>query len=145
MAKNVTEVLFLRNGYNYDRDAVSLECGVGPGEEPARTQQSFAEDADINTIVRRFGLTGQLPNGVAVPQSGDFSGVTDFQSALNLVLDAQAAFLEVPGELRARFNHDPAQFIAFVEDPVNREEAMKLGFITRPVELTRTGEEVPKV
>jgi len=137
--------MFLRSSFNYDRDEASWESGIGPGEEPSKTQQSFAVESDINTIVKRFGLTGQLPNGIAMPQSGDFSGVTDFQDALNLVLAAEAAFLEVPGDLRARFEHDPGRFMSFVEDPANREECIKLGFITRPAEVTRTGEEVAKL
>lgn len=137
--------VFLRAAFNYDADQVSAECGVGPGEEPSRTQQSFAEEADINTIVRRFGLTGQLPNGIAMPQSGDFSQVVDFQSALNVVRQAEEAFLEVPGEVRARFNHDPGVLMAFLDDASNRDEAIRLGLIARPVEVDRTGEVVKPV
>jgi hypothetical protein len=136
--------MFLRSAFNYDADAVSLETAFVPGDEPSRTQQSFAEESDINTIVRRFGLTGQLPNGIAMPQSGDFSKVVDFQSALNVIRMAEEAFLEVPGETRARFNHDPAQLMAFLEDVGNRDEAIRLGLIARPAELDRTGVEVVK-
>jgi len=133
----------LRAPYNYDPDAVSLENGLDVGPESA-TQQQFAEEADINTIVRRFGLTGELPNGIHMPQSGDFTATTDFQTAMNLVRQAEEAFLEIPGEVRARFNHDPAQVIQFLEDPSNRDEAVRLGFIEKPPEMTRTGEEAPK-
>jgi len=135
----------VRSAFDYDSDAVSLETGIGPGEEPSKTQQQFLEDSDINTIVRRFGLTGALPNGVAIPQSGDFTGVSDFQTALNLVRDAEAAFLQVPAATRARFGHDPAALIAFVEDVGNREEAIKLGLIPKPAEVARDGTPVVAV
>lgn len=132
-------------GFNsYDADAVSRETGTGPGDEPSRTQQQFAEEVDINTIVRRFGLTGELPNGIAMPLSGDFSDAPDFQTAMNLIKQAEAAFLEIPGEVRARFSHDPAKVIEFMEDAKNRDEAIRLGFIEKPVEKDREGVDVVK-
>lgn len=134
--------VFLRTPYNYDMDEVSKETGVDRGDEPSMTQQQFAEEVDINTIVRRFGLTGELPNGINMPQSGDFTDAPDFQTALNLVRQAEEAFLDIPAETRARFNNDPARVIAFMEDATNKEEAIKLGFIERPPEKDRQGEPV---
>lgn len=120
-------------GYSEDRPAISKEFGLSCPAEDSVVQQSFAEECDINTIVKRFGLTGQLPDVVAVPRSGDFTGVTDFHSAMNLVIEAEAAFMTIPGELRRRFNHDPAEFLAFVEDPANGDEMLKMGLRVAPV------------
>lgn len=120
--------VFVRSPYNYDRDAVSHETGLAC-DDPSRTQQQFLEEADINTIVRQFGLTGQLPQDLAVPQSGDFSNVVDFQSAMNVVRAAEESFMELPGEIRARFANDPGRFLAFVNDESNRDEAVKLGIV----------------
>lgn len=58
--------MFLRAPFNYDTDKASLEAGSSRPIDPdtgeiiddGMTQQSFAEEVDINTIVRRFGLTG---------------------------------------------------------------------------------------
>lgn len=126
-----------RTGFNYDVNAVSLETGLACPEEEGRTQQAFKEDADINVIVRRFGLTGQLPENVRVPVSGDFTGITDFQSAMQAVVAAQAAFNELPAEVRARFRNDPQELMAFMEDDANREEAIKLGLVNKAPEKTR--------
>ena len=52
---------FVRSPYNYDMSAVSDETGLCC-EDESLAIQSAKEDADINTIVRRFGLTGELPS-----------------------------------------------------------------------------------
>lgn len=102
------------------------------------TKQSFREAADINGIVRRFGLTGQLPVGNGrIPMTGDFASAPDFQTSMNLVIQARQAFEALPAKWRERFGHDPANFLSFVEDPKNRDEAVKLGLIQPPPEKTR--------
>lgn len=117
---------FVRSAYNYDMDKASNETAlVTP--EPTKTQQQFKEETDINTIVDRFGLTGELPTDVVVPQSGDFTNVVDYQTALNLVIAGRDAFAEMPADVRKRFGNDPALFMEFVHDPANLEEARKLG------------------
>lgn len=120
--------MFLRTPYNYDTDAASLESGL-ICDDPSLAIQSAAEECDINTIVRRFGLTGELPTDVAMPRSGDFAGAPDFHTAMNLVRQAEEEFLRVPAEVRARFGNDPGAFISFTEDDRNREEARRLGLL----------------
>lgn len=117
----------LKQAYD-DFDQISWDTGLYCGD-PSKAIQSAKEETDINTIVRRFGLTGQLPKDVQAPQYGDFTGVTDYQSALNAVLDAQAAFAAMPAEVRSRFHNDPGAFVDFCSDPSNRDEAKKLGLL----------------
>jgi len=126
--------MFVRSGFNYDRDAVSVSSGL-VCEDMSRTIQSAKDESDINTIVRKFGLTGEFPNDLKMPQSGDFTDVPDFHTAMNLVRTAQEEFLRVPAEIRARFSNDPARLMAFVEDDANRDEARKLGFLADPVKV----------
>lgn len=135
---------FVRAPYNYDADAVSAENGVVCPESESVVQAQFAEECDINTIVRRFGLTGQLPENLRVPQSGDFTDVKDFHTAMNVVRAAEEAFMQLPGEVRARFENDPGRMLSFVEDVNNRDEAIKLGMIPKPVEVDRGGDVVDK-
>lgn len=134
----------LRSAFNYDPDAVSEETGLVCDPEEGRTQQSFAEECDINTIVRRFGLTGEMPQNLRMPVSGDFTGVTDFQTAMNAVRQAQEAFMELPGEMRARFDNDPQKLISFLEHDGNREEAVKLGLVNKPPETARVETPAPQ-
>lgn len=119
---------FVRSPYNYDMDAASLESAVVCSEE-SLTQQQFLEESDINTIVERFGLNGEMPTSPVVPQYADFTGVTDFQSAMNAVVQAQANFMELPAKVRARFSNDPQQLLEFLADAGNRKEAEVLGLV----------------
>ena len=106
-----------RTGYENDDDRMLMsdETGLRCDDESLAIQ-SAEEESNINTIVRRFGLTGELPSDVAIPRTGDFTGAPDFHTAMNLVRQAQEEFLRVPAHIRARFNNDPGSFIAFVED-----------------------------
>lgn len=120
-------------GFNMNQNEISDATGLACADE-SMAIQSAEEESNINTIVRRFGLTGELPNNLRMPQSGDFTGLPDFHAAMNLVRQAQEEFVRVPAEIRARFNNDPARFMAFVEDDANYDEALKLGLVNpRPV------------
>ena len=122
------EKVFIRTPYNYDRDAASDESGAFNDEE-SMTDQQFAEEADINTIAQRFGLFGEVPQGVRAPVFGDFSEVVDYHTAMNAVAAANEAFEEMPAAVRARFNNDPGAFVEFCSDEKNRGEAEKLGLL----------------
>lgn len=119
---------FIRSAYNYDRYEASNESGLRC-EDDTLAQQSFKDECDINTIVRRFGVTGQHPSGVRMPTYGDFTNVVDFHSAMNAVAQAKESFDAMPAEVRARFNNDPAQFVEFCSKEENKDEAVKLGLV----------------
>lgn len=121
--------------HQYDADSEEYE-GLASAvlfEDQSLTHQSFAEDADINTLVRRFGISdGAIPPAVADPRFyGDFSDVGDFRSALDLTRDAVERFQSLPAKLRDRFAHDPVRLWEFVNDPDNVEEAITLGLLHR--------------
>lgn len=109
-----------------DHDVESFVTGL-ECEDVSRAVQSSRDEVDINTIVRRFGLTGQLPENVHVPQFADFDEVHDFHTAMNLIGEARDSFMAMPAEVRARFDNDPQGLVAFVSDPANLEEMRKLG------------------
>lgn len=129
--------MFLRAAYGYDADVVSAESGLVCPEEEGMTQQQFKEESDINVLLERFGVTGELPVVPRMPLSGEFHDVADFHSAMNAVRAAEEQFGLLPAEMRARFGHDPGMLIAFLENPENREEAVKLGLVEKPPEKTR--------
>lgn len=118
----------VKNPVTYDRDQNSADSTF-IFSKPSLTKQSFRDECDINNILRQFNVTGQLPSGSVQPQYGDFSGITDYQSALNAVMAAQDSFLELPAKLRARFDNDPAVFLDFVSDEANRDEMKALGLL----------------
>lgn len=122
-----------RHPYDGLADEISHQTGLDCTGDPGYTQQQFKEDSDINEIVRRFGLTGELPSDIRPPQYGDFTNITDFHTAMNAVRQAEEEFMRIPPDLRARFANDPQRLLMFVEDPNNRDEAQKLGLL-KPVQ-----------
>lgn len=122
---------FLRSSYNYSMDDVSRETAL-VCEDETKTQQQFAEECDINTIVRQFGITGEMPQNVRVPLTDEFVETMDYRSSLDKLMEADRAFMQFPAELRARFGNDPAKFVDFVSDPANIEETRKWN-LAKPV------------
>ena len=118
----------VKNPITYDRDKNS-DLAKFVFVNPSRTQQSFKSECDINNILRQFNVTGQLPAGSVQPQYGDFSGITDYQSALNAVMSAQDSFLALPAKVRAKFGNDPALFVEFASDEANKDEMKALGLL----------------
>lgn len=129
--------MFVRSALNYDVKAASREAALSFDPLTDRAKQSFKEECDVNVLVKRFGITGQMKGLSRVPLEGDFTGVVDFHSAATAVREAEELFMEVPAYLRKRFGHDPSELFAFLANDKNREEAVKLGLIPKPVEKTR--------
>lgn len=97
------------------------------GEE-SRTQQHMAGETDINNIMRKYEKTGILTHvSRYAGQYGDFSGVPDYKTGVELVMAADEMFMSLPAKIRDRFNNDPAQFIDFATDEENLEELRSMG------------------
>lgn len=107
-----------------------------------RTKQSFIAECDINNILKQFKATGMVRHMSAKAAQGaymDLPEAQDFQEALNTVLEGQKAFATLPALVRERFNNDPEEFLKFMNDPKNQDEAIKLGL----AKDTRPAPEVP--
>lgn len=98
---------------------------------PSMTQQQFKSQCDINHIMKKFEQTGILPQGSRQGSSGDFSNIHNFQTNLNMVIQAQNAFDSLPAELRKRFGNDPSLLLEFVHNDSNYDEAVKLGLVPK--------------
>jgi len=120
----------VKNPITYDRDKNSANATF-VFSKPSLTKQSFRDECDINNILRKFNVTGELPVGSFQPQYGDFSGITDYQSALNAVMAAQDSFLALPAKVRAKFDNDPALFVEFASDEANKDEMKALGLLSQ--------------
>jgi len=125
--------MYRSGNLRYGTSEASVAAGTDMRGEKTRTQQQFAEECDINVIVKNFSRTGLLPQRTAVPLPADFHEIFDFQTAQNVLYQAKQAFLELPASVRKRFAHDPAEFVAFVADPKNGDELVKMGLgVERP-------------
>lgn len=130
---------FFRTGFNYDSDQVSLETSL-ECKDPSLTQQQFRDDADINVLAERYGLTGRMPENPRVPTYGDYTGVTDYRSAIEAARAAEASFMELPGPVRAEFDNDPQTFLEAFSYPQNEPRLRELGFFKpSPVQAPSPG------
>lgn len=94
-----------------------------------RTKQSFKAECDINNILARFKRTGVIEfTSKYQAQYGDVTAL-DFTEAMHTIATAKSMFHDMPSHLRARFKNDPAEFLAFVDNPANKEEARALGLL----------------
>lgn len=114
----------------YDARKVSDETGLDCSVEPSLTQQQFKYDGDVNFIMDKFLRTNDLSLfQQSAPQYGDFTGVNDLHTALNIVAAAEEAFSALPARIRSRFDNDPLQFAQFLDDDKNFDEALQLGLL----------------
>lgn len=122
-----------RHQYDEDRDAYERNLTDIGDLGPSLTQQHFAKDADINEIVRRFGVTdgGFSPGALDRKYYGDFSDVPDFRTALDNTREAVDRFNALPADLRALFRNDPVELWEYIQDPANDKEAIELGLLKR--------------
>lgn len=139
MAKEQPSQPKVRDAFTGTDGWPGLEC-----KDKSLTDDSQAKDCDVNIIVARFMKTGVLP-GVDVERVyGDFSTVPQYQEAMNIAIKAQEQFDGLEAHVRKRFSNDPSEFLAFVNDPKNGEEMVKLGLaIKREVAPHEKSAEAP--
>lgn len=129
------------------RDLMGIDIGVNTSEamrefcqRPGKTdengnvqyftEQSHLHECDVNKIIAKYDRNGLITHISKIEgKYGDVTGA-DFQSAQNLVINAQYMFDQLPSEIRKRFDNNPGRLLAFMENEANREEALKLGLIS---------------
>lgn len=102
-----------------DADGVQLQ---------GRTKQSFKDECDIHNILKQYKETGLISHlNKKKEMYGEFILPGEYQESLQVIMDAQEAFADLPAVVRKRFDNDPEQFLAFLADPENAAEALDLG------------------
>ena len=99
--------------------------------KPSKTKQAFKHETDINNILKKYNISqlAQHVNNVN-GNFGDFSNVSDFQSSMNAIIDAQNSFDGLPAQTRKMFNNNPAELIDFMSNQDNYDQAAELGLLT---------------
>lgn len=103
-------------------------------EDASLTRQEFVQESDLNNIMKRYAAGMPLPTGARPPIFDDFTNIPDYQKSFDIVARSQELFMQLPSEVRKRFDNDPMSLLAFLNDEKNREEAQKLGLLNKPVE-----------
>lgn len=127
-----------------DADANTLIDFTG---DPGMTIQGPTEEADINVIIKRFGIQdgSQLPYWNNA--QGIYGDISEFPQdpteIANIMRDADLRFKLLPADVRQRFPSPEALF-DFIADPENKAEARKLGLF-KPEEVPKPEPEPMKV
>lgn len=121
MIKPNPKAIFFKTPNNFDRDHESNASAYVETME-TKTQQHQKQEADINEIVRRFGVTGKLPAAPLPPSLEEFGETFDFMSAMNQLNAAKQAFMALPAEIRNAYNNNPHQYVAHVDSMLNEPD-----------------------
>lgn len=132
MAKFV--VPFARAPHNHDPAEFS-DLSAVEDFGPSMTVQSQKDEADINVIVERFGIGYEMPQNVRAPSYGDFTGMTDYQSARHALMQADVSFAALPASVRAQFDNDAGLFVNFCLDEKNLGQLREWG-LAIPLEVS---------
>ena len=102
----------VRTPYNYDRDEVSKNTAL-VCEDESLAQQNMKAETDLNLMIRKYGV---LPAQDVNWKDFDATVIPkDYHELQNMMKEADAAFLSLPGEVRAQVDNDPAKFLAMVD------------------------------
>ena len=90
-------------------------------KDSGRTRQEMMEECDINNIMSKYHKTGAIDHFSR--HSGSYGDVNalDYHSAMNVMVQADQMFHDLPAKLRAELGNDPAAFLEFVSDESNLE------------------------
>lgn len=103
--------------------------------DPSLTSQADLKESDMNHIIQRYMRNGVLPGGRADGFYGDTTTLPqDYQSALDIVIEAQESFDALPSAIRERFGNEPLNFLNFCSDPKNLPELRSMGLTSLPPE-----------
>ena len=96
---------------------------------PGRAKQAMKNETDINNIMKRYQTTGVVD--FVNKQKGTYADVRnmDFDASMNSLVRAQNMFADLPSKIRKRFANSPAEFLDFMNDSANTDEAIALGLL----------------
>lgn len=117
----------------YDGERVGSDdvfCDPKSDAGKSKVKVAFANDSDINVIMKRALKSGVFPDGrIDEPMFGDFTELGDFHNLQNRLLDAYERFALLGADVRDRFNNNAGNLLDFLSNPANRDEAVKLGLL----------------
>lgn len=121
------------------RNRVCIDCQakIESGEEEIIVEQHHKAEVNINNIVKRHGMDIIQKTALLNSPNMQWDDVTgnDFQEAMFKVTKAQQTFEQLPSDLRKQFDHNPAKFLDFVQNPENKEKLYDMGLAIKPDEV----------
>lgn len=108
---------FFKTPYNHDTDAEAHRTAT-VNTQKSLTDQSFTEEADINTIMERYGK-GLVPSVPLPEHFGDAFQIPTLLEARTRIAESNATFYNLPPKIREEFMGDPARWEQQVIKDIN--------------------------
>ena len=101
-------------------------------KKDSMTQQEFGYCLDINNIVEgSYNPFVEEPSKVA--EGMKVFSPNKIQEGMYQVAESKSLFNELPSKIRDRFDNNPVKLLEFLGNEKNREEAIALGLVNKPV------------
>lgn len=137
-------VMFYKTPNNHDVMAVNAKTATY-FDEPSKTDQSFVEDADINTVMTRLKAGQQVD--IPLPEHFGVDNRIDLYEARMRIAESNATFYNLDPSIRADFLNDPArweQAVAKALDDGDRGKLRSMGLdVPDPPAAPPAGSPVP--
>lgn len=114
-------------------------------ESESKVEQNHKHECNINTIMARVKKGHMVPFRSGDPLYGDFTEALDYHQSCDRIIEAKTQFMTLPAQLRSRFNNDPGQLIAYVNNPENLDQCVIEGLLPMPIGWVPPKEEQPVV
>jgi len=111
-------------------NASGREAAVFHPVGPSLTRQEFAEECDINVLMKRYENQdiGSIMRRSQEPVYYDLTEApSDLMGYMQLMQDAQNAFMTLSAQVRREFDNDPVRFVDFAGDPANLDQMRSWG------------------
>lgn len=102
-------------------------------EGPSLTRQEFAEECDINNLMKRYEGHNTGPSGLprmpeVQPFYVDFGEMpTNLMDYMAMMKQAEESFMTLPAAVRKEMDNSPMNFINYASDVANLEQMRKWG------------------
>lgn len=120
----------------YKVNAPSANYALCFDDVPSLTRQEFADECDINNIMRSYERTGVINwFSQRPPAFVDFTSVpTSLMEFMSQMHDAENAFMQLPADVRKMMDNDPVKFVDYAADPKNIDQMRAWGLAPQPVQ-----------
>lgn len=108
-----------------------LDYEISFENDPGKTEQQHAPECDLEYIISKYVETG-TPIQMQESDFTDFTQQPTAIEAMNSLNRAQAAFYNLPLQIRRRFDHNPGAFIDALKRPELKDELVSLGVFEAP-------------
>ena len=90
----------------------------------------------------RYIKTGVIDHVAKYQPQYTQNSEADYHQSMNIIREADEMFLDLPSQVRQKFENDPAKFLDYVNDPENHEKLHEIG-LTNQSKVSPISENTP--